>query len=207
MSSSKKIATKKAVETVAAPVKKVAKKAEAVPEPAPVEETPVETETPAEETETVSIESRIKEAMATIDTQMKDLKSFKGLLKTLLVDYQKEVRENKNKFKKRRVKSNKVQVPHGFTKPVHISAELSSFLKVDKDTTIARPSVTSAISKYVKEHTLYNEDNKSIFKADATLKKLLGEPQYLVEPKKPELGVGYGYKNLQKYLSPHFLKA
>lgn len=197
--SSKKIATKKVVE------KKVAK----VEEPTPVEEAPVE-ETPVEDTpteDTISIEARIKEAMATIDTQMKDLKSFKGLLKTLLVDYQKEVRDNKNKFKKRRVKSTKSQVPHGFTKPVHISAELSSFLKVDKDTTIARPSVTSKISEYVKAHSLYNENNKSIFKADAALKKLLGEPQYLVEPKKPELGLGYGYKNLQKYLSPHFLKA
>ena len=195
--SSKKIATKKVVE------KKVAKQEAPAPTPAP---SPVETpvETPAD---TVSIETRIKEAMSTIDTQIKDLKSFKGLLKTLLVDYQKEVRENKNKFKKRRVKSTKSQVPHGFTKPVHISEELSSFLKVDKDTTIARPSVTSKISEYVKAHSLYNENNKSIFRADAALKKILGEPQYLVEPKKPELGLGYGYKNLQKYLSPHFLKA
>lgn len=203
--SAKKVATKKAVETPAtpSPAKKVVKKAEAAPEPVPEPETP---ETPSEDTEVVSIEARIKEAMATIDTQMKDLKSFKGLLKTLLVDYQKEVRENKNKFKKRR-SSSKSQVPHGFTKPVHISSELSSFLNVDKDTTIARPSVTKAISQYVKEHSLYEESNKSIFKADDTLKKLLGEPMYLVEPKKPELGLGYGYKNLQKYLSPHFLKA
>lgn len=200
--SSKKIATKKVVE------KKVAKQEAPTPAPTPVE-TPVE-ETPSDETpveETVSIESRIKEAMSTIDSQMKDLKSFKGLLKTLLVDYQKEVRENKNKFKKRRVKSAKSQVPHGFTKPVHISSELSSFLKVDKDTTIARPSVTSKIADYVKANSLFEESNKSIFKADAALKKLLGEPLYLVEPRKPELGVGYGYKNLQKYLSPHFLKA
>ncbi len=175
-----------------------------------VPETPVETpevpETPEETPEVPEgVESRLKEALAFIDNQVKELKAFKMTIKSLITDYQKEVRENKNK--KKRTKSTKPQSPHGFTKPVHISEELSSFLKVDKNTTIARPSVTHEISNYVKKHELYNASNKSIFKADATLKKLLGEPLYLVEPKKPELGVGYGYKNLQKYLSRHFLKA
>lgn len=195
---------KKTVQTKkVAPVKKEAQKVEEVPV---VEETPVE-EVPVEETETPkeSVESRLKEALLFIDNQMKELKSFKTTIKSLITDYQKEVRENKNK--KKRVRSTKPQTPHGFTKPVHISADLCAFLKVDKETTIARPSVTSKIAEYVREHELYDASNKSIFKPDATLKKILGEPLYPVEPKKPELGLGYGYKNLQKYLSPHFLKA
>ncbi len=198
---------KKTVQTKkAAPVKKEAQKVEEVPvEEVPVEETPVE-ESPVEDsTPKESVESRLKEALLFIDNQMKELKSFKTTIKSLITDYQKEVRENKNK--KKRVRSTKPQTPHGFTKPVHISADLCAFLKVDKETTIARPSVTSKIAQYVRENELYESSNKSIFKPDATLKKILGEPLYPVEPKKPELGLGYGYKNLQKYLSPHFLKA
>lgn len=193
----------------ATPKKSVpAKKAEPKVQEAPVvsQAAPVQTESPVEtESPVAGVDARLKEALAFIDNQMKELKTFKMTIKSLITDYQKEVRENKNK--KKRVRSSKPQTPHGFTKPVHISAELSSFLKVDPDTTIARPSVTREISNYVKQHELYEASNKSIFKADSTLKKLLGEPLYLVEPKKPELGVGYGYKNLQKYLSPHFLKA
>lgn len=202
---SKSIASKKSpVSTkTPTPVKKTVpvKKVEETPV-VESKEVPVETEAPVEPVE--SVEARLKDAMTFIDNQMKELKAFKMSLKSLVSDYQKEVRANKNK--KKRVRTNKPQSPHGFTKPVHISAELSSFLKVDKDTTIARPSVTREISNYVKKHELYEASNKSIFKVDSTLKKLLGEPLYLVEPKKPELGVGYGYKNLQKYLSPHFLK-
>lgn len=204
----------KSVSTLAkksVPAKKAApaKKAEAAPVEAPVESVP-ETEAPVEsapgtEAPVAGVDARLKEALAFIDNQMKELKTFKLTIKTLITDYQKEVRDNKSK--KKRVRSSKPQTPHGFTKPVHISSALSAFLKVEPDTTIARPSVTSKIAEYVRQHELYESSNKSIFKPDTFLKKILGEPLYLVEPRKPELGVGYGYKNLQKYLSPHFLKA
>lgn len=188
------------------PTKKVSSKKttiKEVPVPVPVPEVAV----PVPEVQVqVPVEEHFKRLMLVVDDQIKQMRVVKTDLKALLVLYQKEVKENKTK-KKRVKKENKEYVPHGFTKPVHISPELASFLNLEKDATIARPSVTRAISLYVKEHTLYEPSNKSIFKADNTLKKLLGEPQFLVEPRKPELGMGYGYKNLQKYLSPHFQKS
>lgn len=178
-----------------------------VVETLPVVEVPqVTPETEVETLPTLSVDTQIKNLMSFVDEQMKQLKTVKLEMKNLLSSYQKELKDSKTK-KKRVKKENHEYVPHGFTKPVHISPELASFLNVAADATIARPSVTRAISLYVKEHTLYDESNKSIFKADKTLKKLLGEPQFLVEPKKPELGLGYCYKNLQKYLTPHFMKA
>ena len=39
-----------------------------------------------------------------------------------------------------------------------------------------------------------------------SLKNILGEPIYPVKNAKPELGLGYSYQNLQKYLSVHFTK-
>jgi chromatin remodeling complex protein RSC6 len=95
---------------------------------------------------------------------------------------------------------------HGFVKDVKISKELAEFLKVPFDTTISRPKVTTAISQYVKEHDLANPEKKSIFKTDSVLEKILGEPRFLINKKRPELGMGFSYFNLQTYMKEHFLK-
>jgi chromatin remodeling complex protein RSC6 len=194
-------------------VKKVTKKVAPVSEPVVpevvVSEVPVSVETTdlvVEEPEpVVSVESQIKDLMAVVDAQSTTLKLLKTSLKTLLVSYHKEVKENKNK-KKRVKKSDKPHTPHGFTKPVPISADLAEFLGLEKDALIARPQVTSAISKYVKAHNLADPSNGSIFKVDKVLGKLLGKPRFIVK-KKAELGNIFAYTNLQSYLAPHFFKA
>lgn len=172
--------------------------------PKVVEETPAPVENNEESSPVLSVEAQIRSLMATVDEQAKQLKSLKSEFKNILTSYQREVKESKNK--KKRMKS-KDYVPHGFTKPVHVSKELSKFLGLPEDGVIARPSVTSAISKYIKANGLANPEDGSIFKTDSVLKSLLGEAKHLVKPKKPELGVGFSYMNLQTYLAPHFLKA
>lgn len=154
--------------------------------------------------EPISVENQIKSLVSVVEEQIKQLKTVRQSLKSINVLYQKEIKNNKNK--KRVKKDNKDYVPHGFTKPVHISSELSTFLGVDKDATVARPSVTRSISIYVKENNLQDAKDGSIFKTDKVLKEILGEPKYLVKPRKPELGVGFSYQNLQTYLAPHFKK-
>lgn len=171
----------------------------------PIQEPVVETkETTETENITVSVEERIKSMMGEMDEHMKKLKTMKTDLKSLLSSYQKEVKLNKNKKKRN---NGKQYTPHGFTKPVNVSKELAKFLNIPEDGLVARPSVTSAISKYIKAHNLANPEDGSIFKTDAVLKSLLGDAKHLVKPKKPELGVGFSYMNLQTYLAPHFVKA
>ena len=154
----------------------------------------------------VSVEQQIKALMVTVDSQIKELKETKVTLKTILTSYQKEIKESRNKKKRNKRDPTKEYVPHGFTKPVNISPELSGFLGVDKDALVARPSVTKAIAKYIKENGLANPKDGSIFTVDGALKKVLGEPRFLIKSKKPELGMGYSFGSLQKYLVPHFQK-
>lgn len=92
----------------------------------------------------------------------------------------------------------------GINRQVSVSPDLADFLAIKRCEKVSRPSVASFISKYVKQNNLVNPDDGRIFKADNKLKKILGEPRYLIKPKNPELGMGYSYLNLQSYLSPHF---
>lgn len=193
-------------------IKKQSEKASSKkPQEIPVKQEPVPEQTSsveepvADETPVLSVDKKIKELLATIEASVQQLKQLKQEVKIVSQLYNKEVKDNK--YKKKKVKDvNKVYVPHGFTKPVHISPELAEFLNVEKDTLIARPAVTKIISTYVKENKLSNEEDGSIFKTDKKLKKLLGEPRFLIKPKKPEVGYGYGYQSLQTYLAPHFMK-
>lgn len=154
----------------------------------------------------VPVEALIKEISASVDDTVKQLKDLKLKLKLVMSSYSKELKELKNKKKHTKRDPTKEYVPHGFTKPVPISPELAEFLQVEKDALVARPSVTKAIAKYIKEKGLAEPKDGSVFKTDKALKKILGEPRFLIKTKKPELGNGYSFGSLQKYLVPHFKK-
>ena len=192
-------------------------------ESAPVEEVPVIVEIPpavpetsveevsddtaGEPEATMSLDIKVKDMLTTISNLVRKLKLVESDLKNIRVLYQKEVRENNKRNKQKKPRKNGNTEPHGFVKEVEISDDLAQFLKRPKGSLMARPQVTKAISLYVKEHNLANPENKTIFKADKDLKKLLGEPRFLINKKKPELGNGYSYFNLQTHLVDHFIKA
>jgi hypothetical protein len=192
--------------------------------PVPVLETPViqptvteiqtpVIETPVVETESVkvtenSLETRVKDLRATVSALQKVLKTVDSELKNVSILYQKETRENNKKNKRKNRKVSQSGELHGFVKEVPISDDLAEFLGLSKGSLIARPQVTRAISKYVKEHDLAKPENKSIFNTDAKLEKLLGKPTQSAIKKKPELGVAFSYFNLQTVLKEkgHFIK-
>ena len=80
---------------------------------------------------------------------------------------------------------------NNLTDPVPISDELSAFLGLSKNSSLARQDVTRAMNKYAKEHNLAEGSN---IKPNAALKKLLriGDDVELT------------IFNLQTYLKPHF---
>jgi len=174
--------------------------------PPVVPEIPVD-EASVEHPEAMSLDIKVKDMLNTISNLVRKLKLVESDLKNIRVLYQKEVRENNKRNKQKKPRKNGNTERHGFVREVEISDELAQFLKLPKGSLMARPQVTKAISLYVKEHNLANQENKTIFKADKDLKKLLGEPRYLINKKKPELGNGYSYFNLQTHLIDHFIKA
>jgi len=197
------VAKKSQVKKVASEGKKVIKPKVQKVEQQIVVDAPIKNETEEQAPVETSVEARIKALIDSNDNMIKTLKDNKQELKAILVSYQKELKGYKKK--KNKVKS--AYTPHGFTKAVKVSESLAKFLGQEPEALIARPSVTKAIAKYVRENGLAKPEDGSIFTADKTLKSILGEPVHQVKNSKPELGLGYSYQNLQKYLSVHFTKS
>lgn len=95
----------------------------------------------------------------------------------------------------------------GFMIPVCVSSELADFLNIEPNTKVVRSTVTKRIAEYIRVHDLYSlHKGKKIIKPDKKLKSLLGPPIHYLTKRKPELGKGYCYQNLQSYLAPHYKK-
>lgn len=85
---------------------------------------------------------------------------------------------------------------NGFNREQHISEELREFLGIPEGQLISRSNVTRTINKYVNDNGLKHPDNGRMFVLDPKLRDLL----------KPPEGEQVTYLNLQKFLSPHYIK-
>jgi upstream activation factor subunit UAF30 len=86
---------------------------------------------------------------------------------------------------------------NGFNREQQISEELRAFLGLPEGQFVSRSQVTRSVNKYVKDNGLKHPDNGRVLILDQKLKDLL----------KPPKDVEITYLNLQKYLSPHYIKA
>ena len=84
---------------------------------------------------------------------------------------------------------------NGFNRKQKITEKLSVFLGLDKTELVSRSEVTKAINKYITEKGLKHPENGRVLVMDDKLKDLLqpGDTQVT-------------YLNLQKFLSPHYVK-
>jgi upstream activation factor subunit UAF30 len=92
--------------------------------------------------------------------------------------------------------SNAQRKPSGFTKPTPITPELATFLGKPAGTEMARTDVTREINDYIKAHDLQDDANGRQINPDKKLATLLNV-------KKDDV---LTYFNLQKFMSPHFIK-
>lgn len=84
----------------------------------------------------------------------------------------------------------------GFAKPMPMSPALCEFLGVEKDAKMSRTDVTKELNAYIKKEQLQNSENKREISLDNKLKTILDVPT----------DVTLTFFNLQKYMSPHFMK-
>jgi chromatin remodeling complex protein RSC6 len=87
--------------------------------------------------------------------------------------------------------------PSGFTKPTKITTELATFLGKPAGTEMARTDVTKEINAYIRQHNLQDSENGRKINPDKKLAQLL-------QIKKDDV---LTYFNLQRFMSPHFIKA
>jgi upstream activation factor subunit UAF30 len=85
---------------------------------------------------------------------------------------------------------------NGFNRKQQITPKLRNFLGLPEDELISRSEVTKFITKYITEKGLKHPDNGRQLVLDDKLKDLL----------QPPADVPVTYLNLQKYLSPHYVK-
>ena len=121
-----------------------------------------------------------------VDSMMKELKSL-----TKLVRKVRSHQEDPNGDKaKSRAENN------GFNRPLVISSLLREFLELGPEDMISRSNVTRRINKYVTDNGLKHPDNGRVIIMDDKLIKLLSPP----------VGLEITFLNIQKYLSPHYIK-
>lgn len=170
---------------------------------APVEEAPTDSLTFDEEyAKVIAFQNRIKEMIKEMNIS---IKNFRTLNKRKTLE---EGKRNKKNKKRERTNS----TPHGFAKETYLSQDLLEFLGLPEGTMMPSPQVTRQIAKYVRDNELYIEgiNNKSIFRCDDKLFKLLGEPNFDVSTKKDGvIGKHHSYFNLQKTMKErgHYIKA
>lgn len=85
---------------------------------------------------------------------------------------------------------------NGFNREVKVDDELRNFLGLEEGELISRSQVTKRINAYVKENGLKHPDNGRVIVMDDKLRALL----------KPPEDVQVTFLNLQKYISPHYVK-
>jgi len=85
---------------------------------------------------------------------------------------------------------------NGFNRPLRVSESLKAFLALTDDETISRSEVTRRINKYVTDNGLKHPDNGRRIILDDKLTALLQSPA----------DVDITFLNIQKYLSPHYVK-
>jgi chromatin remodeling complex protein RSC6 len=195
---------KKAVEVVVAdapapaatpaPKKKAAAKT-AAPAPAAVEAVVVATDaaaaapTSAPSSEYTEFMTKLQQVGTLISSLRSD---FRSLEKKSSRDL--KLANKANAKRARKQKGNRS--PSGFVKPTLISAELATFLGKEAGTQMARTEVTREINAYIRLHVLQDKANGRKINADSSLSSLL----------KLKEGEELTYFNLQRYMSPHFIK-
>ena len=191
----------KAVKAAKAAAPAPAKAAAAAPAkaaPTVVSSTPVDVVAPAAAAApATTLDEDLKSVTAYLTTVRETVVSLLAHVKRLDKRVHREIKDARKR--KRRVKLEegeeaKPRVLSIFERPVQVTDELCTFLKLAKGTLISRSQVTKLVNNYVKEHNL---KEKHSITPDAPLKKLLALPD----------GDLLTYFNLQKYLNRHYVKA
>ena len=129
-------------------------------------------------------------SLENIFTEITALRSEVKVLSKLLRKMKAEADDPTGEKAKARSQNN------GFNRPQQISEELREFIGGEKDALVSRSEVTRFINKYITENGLKHPDNGRVIMIDQKLKELL----------KPPEDTQVTFLNIQKYLSPHYIK-
>tara|TARA_B110000967_G_C18856293_1_gene547419 strand:+ start:1250 stop:1825 length:576 start_codon:yes stop_codon:yes gene_type:complete len=119
-------------------------------------------------------------------------------IKELIKLYPHEVRRLEDQTKlqlENLIKSGTRISKHRFDKPVKLSANLYSFLKVDDNMELTRIEVVRKISKYIRDKKLQLPSNRKLFNLDTGLKNIFNISENDTST--------YTYNNINKFIHHH----
>lgn len=129
----------------------------------------------------------IESLSADIATLRTDVKSLAKLVRKVR-SHQEDPTGEKAKLRTRN---------NGFNRKMEVSDSLKEFLSLGAGDVVSRSDVTRKVNAYIKENGLKHPDNGRVIVLDDKLSKLLTPPD----------GEQVTFLNIQKYISPHYLKA
>ena len=128
-----------------------------------------------------------------METVLSELSSLRNEIKSLTKIIRK-IRAHQEDPSGEKAKARAVN--NGFNRALEISPKLRIFLALADDESVSRSEVTRRINKYITENGLKHPENGRMIILDAKLTDLLEPPE----------GVQVTFLNIQKYLSPHYVK-
>lgn len=181
-----------------------AKASTPAPVPAP---TPAPASEPVQESDVVTYAMINAELVASLQRIVNDTKDAIKNVRAMKTMHEKELKENKNvkKVQKRPRTQNA-----GFAAPTKITPQLAKYLGVSSDK-LSRTEAVKMIHEKIKSNNLQDENDKRtiLYTKDKELQKLLNLPaafEHQVNKRTGEPDTKLTYFNLQRYISPHFLK-
>lgn len=132
-------------------------------------------------------------AMATMDSLMTELTALRAEIKSLTKIVRKVRSHQEDPTGEKAAARSK---SNGFNRDVEVDADLRAFLGLADEELISRSQVTKRINAYVKDNNLKHPENGRVIIMDDKLRALLNPPE----------DVQVTFLNLQKYLSPHYVK-
>jgi chromatin remodeling complex protein RSC6 len=131
--------------------------------------------------------------MASLDSVVSEISSLRNELKSL-TKLVRKIRAHQEDPSGEKAKARAVN--NGFNRTLEISPKLREFLGLSDEESVSRSEVTRRINKYINDNGLKHPDNGRMIILDAKLVDLLAPPE----------GVQVTFLNIQKYLSPHYVK-
>ena len=151
---------------------------------------------------------KLPSTLAKILTRMDNLKRDLAVQKKQLADTHTEIKAINTllfRYSKKCIKimdqnvSNSKRRPRGFACPSKVSDELCDFMGKPRGTKISRTETSSFLSQYIAANGLQDPQRKSVIIPDTKLIQLFGEDAI-------KSGDDLNYFNMQKHITPHFLK-
>ena len=154
----------------------------------------IEHETEAEATKGLPKELlKIQKQIYELKTNVHETRSRISAMNQDIVVLEKLFTRHMTKLERQGAKQRKPRKCSGFASPMKVSNELCMFLGKPEGTLVSRTETTKFLNKYIKEHGLQQNENKSFLVPDEQLSGLLGINNDPVN-----------FFSLQTLINPHF---